>query len=380
LSVPLDKIFLMLTYAAGHADMHSLVSVATGGIGSYSDYLARALAEAGEQSLRRGVPQQYNSRQIVGRSLRGRLDFPRQIRMDLLSKPALCCIADQLGHNAALSTLMKAAALQLARIPMVSETSAARLRRLASSIACEPPLRVSVRHWKAVRHLRLTGVHSAAAFISWLVLGEQAFADGDDALMFGWPKTDQQLGRLFQEFVRACLDVEYGGLGHVHGEDYWLGPNLPAPRPRTILPLFRSDVVLKSDSDILVIEAKLQCPLVESGRSEASSPKLRTDDISQLFAYLHHASRRYPTHRVRGVLIYGAEADAIAARFSMGDHEIAVLSVDLRSTADEVLKQVRRLAAWHQNASSFPVALGEAALGDHTRLQLYSSAERSINL
>jgi 5-methylcytosine-specific restriction enzyme subunit McrC len=358
-SVPVDKIFLMLSHAAGFADLNSITPVAASGFADHSQYLAIMLAEAGERSLRSGLPQQYSAKSLHGRSLRGRIDFPRQIRNDQRGGVALCCVADELGHDSPINRLVKTAAIRLARSSAVHPDTAARLRRLAGILACEPLATISPRVLESVRRARITEVHAAAAFIAWLAVAEQGFAFGDDGVVFGWPTTAQQLGLLFQEFVRRRLEACSPRGVRVGADVYSLHLATGVGSAGGILPRLRTDIVLSGDKDVIVVETKLMQPLVASNWSGVESRRLRADHLAQLLAYMEHAASRYAGRRIRGVLLYGACDAQIVARFPLRTYEVAVTSVDWNGAGSEVYARISEIAELLRNNDALGVPMGE---------------------
>ncbi len=359
MSVPVDKIFLMLSHAAGFADLNSITPVAASGFADHSQYLAIMLAEAGERSLRSGLPQQYSAKSLHGRSLRGRIDFPRQIRNDQRGGVALCCVADELGHDSPINRLVKTAAIRLARSSAVHPDTAARLRRLAGILACEPLATISPRVLESVRRARITEVHAAAAFIAWLAVAEQGFAFGDDGVVFGWPTTAQQLGLLFQEFVRRRLEACSPRGVRVGADVYSLHLATGVGSAGGILPRLRTDIVLSGDKDVIVVETKLMQPLVASNWSGVESRRLRADHLAQLLAYMEHAASRYAGRRIRGVLLYGACDAQIVARFPLRTYEVAVTSVDWNGAGSEVYARISEIAELLRNNDALGVPMGE---------------------
>lgn len=361
MNIPVDKIFLMLSHAAGFTDLSTYAPVAAAGIAGHSDYLAAILAEAGERSLRSGVPQQYLARRMQGRSLRGRIDFPRQIRNDQRGSLALCCIADELGYASPINRLVKTAALRLARSPEVSVDSVTRLRRLAGLLYCEPFTSTAPQVLEGVRRSRVPEVHVAAAFIAWLAVAEQGFDVGQDGVVFGWPTTAQQLGLLFQEFVRRRLEMSSQQGVRVAADNYALHRAAGVKSAREILPEFRTDIVLTSASQVMVIETKLTPPLVSATWAEASFRRfrLRTQHLAQLLAYLEHASLRYSGRRIRGVLLYGSCAPGLVARFPLGAYDVAVVAIDLRASDTEVCAAVADVAALMRSDDALGVGMGD---------------------
>ncbi len=359
MSVPVDKIFLMLSHAAGFADLNSITPVAASGFADHSQYLAIMLAEAGERSLRSGLPQQYSTKNLHGRSLRGRIDFPRQIRNDQRGGVALCCVADELGHDSPINRLVKTAAIRLARSSAVHPDTAARLRRLAGIFACEPLATISPRVLESVRRARITEVHAAAAFIAWLAVADQGFAFGDDGVVFGWPTTAQQLGLLFQEFVRRRLEACIPRGVRVGADVYSLHLAAGVGSAGGILPRLRTDIVLSTDKDVIIVDTKLMQPLADSYWSGAQSQRIRSEHLAQLLAYMEHSTSQYAGRRIRGVLVYGACNAHTIARFPLRAYEVAVTSVDLNGASSDMYARVSEIAAMLQNSNALGVPMGE---------------------
>lgn|GEM_PF-4740391 len=360
MNVPVDKIFLMLSHAAGFADLSSLAPVSSAGIAEHSEYLAATLAAAGERSFRSGLSQQYSSRPYRGRSLRGRLDFPRQIRNDQRGGLELCCIADELGFGSPINRLLKTAALKLSGSPAVKADSAARLQHLAGMLPCEPFASVPPRVWESIRRSRVSEVHIAAAFIGWLAVAEQGCNTGDDGLVFGWPTSAQQLGLLFQEFVRRRLETSSQRGVRVGADTYALHLAPGVTSAGVLLPRLRTDIVLVSTSDVIVVETKLMLPLVSSGWSEQDAGRLRAEHLAQLLAYMEHAASRYVGRRIRGVLLYGACCPRLVARFPLRSYEVCVSSLDLRGTSAEVCARIGEVAELMRSDEALGVGGGEA--------------------
>jgi 5-methylcytosine-specific restriction endonuclease McrBC regulatory subunit McrC len=371
MSVPVDKIYMMLAYVAGFVDWSSIESVAAAGTAHQGEYLGRLLVAAGEKSIRAGLPHHYSLKRVKGRALRGRIDFPQQIRTAFRGGLSLNCMSDEAGHSTITTRLVKTAAVRLLETLEVSDETACRLRHLAKTLECELVSQVTPQTLNAIRSLRVAEVHRTAAFVAWLVVSEQGFASGYDGLVYGWPSSPQQLGLLFQEFVRRRLHVACAGTAEVRSDIYAIPLNDDGGSVRGILPAFRTDAVLVNENDVIVVEVKLMPPLSAGRWSNGRPDKLRADHLSQLLTYLEHAALKHggPV-RIRGVLLYGASDSRVLARFPLGRHEVAVVSLDFRLPIDELLADVGRVADFLIRDNAIGVDLGAVTIAPDSAVPL----------
>jgi hypothetical protein len=202
-------------------------------------------------------------------------------------------------------------------------------------------------------------IHLVAAFVAWLAVSQQGFDAGGSQLVCGWPQSPQQLGALFQEFVRRRLEAEVAIGTSVSADTYPLHRVPGVGGAGEILPRLRTDVVLRGDAVVVIVEAKLMVPLEESSRGGDRGRRLRASHLSQLLAYLEHASCKHPGKEIRGALLYGACCSGVRARFPLRAYEVAVVSTDLRKSVACVLSDIADVGRLVENGDAAGVAMGE---------------------
>ena len=95
---------------------------------------------------------------------------------------------------------------------------------------------------------------------------------------------------------------------------------------RSLIPIMRTDVALRSQDRVLVMDAKFYAdPYVRS----LGGRKFISGHLYQLYAYLRHAGRGALAKPVAGALVYASPHGRSIQRYRIDSHEVTVATIDL---------------------------------------------------
>lgn len=142
-----------------------------------------------------------------------------------------------------------------------------------------------------------------------------------------------RMSTIFEEFLRNFYEHEQSEFRVKRDNMYWDAIPL-TEGAAAILPGMETDISLTSSERTIVIDAKYYKETLV-GRP-GFKKKLRSAHLYQLFAYMHHASIRYPGTQVDGALIYPAVETSVSADYQISDHRLRILAIDLNREWREI--------------------------------------------
>lgn len=351
-SIPVRNLWLLFLYASQlyehlHDEERVLAETNPAGL---VELAARILCEEADRALRRNLSVGYVERHEALTAVRDRIDHLGTARGAHLQRGRILCRFDHLTVDTDRNRYFAAALIQAGR-------------RLGSS-RIDPHI--------ATRCLAL-----ASRFERSGVRLDRPKPDTPRREVYGhYDRHDRRTMAAAQLVVDALLPTHAAGQSHVNPLDYSHGSlrtlyeeairnfyrvNLPdwqvgarqlswpSDGPLdTRFPTMKTDITLdRPDRTRLIIDTKFTSAL--STRTERHEPRLRSDHLYQLYAYLHtQAGRGDPSaDHADGLLLYPAtdHAPEINVTATMHAHALRVATVDLTASPATIRDRLLNLAA-----------------------------------
>ena len=100
-----------------------------------------------------------------------------------------------------------------------------------------------------------------------------------------------------------------------------------------MLPVMRTDITLRSNRIILIVDAKYYAtPFpISYGRK-----KIQSAHLYQLYAYLRHAKIETPERRVAGAVVYASAGEPIFKQYQIDGLPVKIVAVDLSAPWQQI--------------------------------------------
>jgi 5-methylcytosine-specific restriction enzyme subunit McrC len=150
--------------------------------------------------------------------------------------------------------------------------------------------------------------------------------DGEGSKFADILQQEERMSAVFEEFVRNFFMMEQRGFKSVGSEVIAWNADAPRSTDAAYLPVMRTDVTLRSQQRIMIIDTKYYAQTLSA---HFAGGKVWAEHLYQLYAYLKNARRSDHTTIVEGVLLYPAVEQALDLRYVIDGHPVRVMTIDL---------------------------------------------------
>jgi 5-methylcytosine-specific restriction enzyme subunit McrC len=310
--------------------------------------LARVLADATRNLLRRQLGRSFAIRSETIRGLRGRIDLATSLKRFTFQHGAAHCSFSELSVNTPKNRILRATLHRLAadsRLYHSDKTLETKLRH---------ELRTLVR---AMDQVPLVSIHATdfsrlqlgrndqdyavpltiCALIHWLEMPTET--EGDH-VMSALLRDEITFAQLFERFVRNFCRIQFPDCD-VRSEVL----NWPDELNCDLIPAMRTDVTLTTKSEPhrrLVIDTKYYASALTS--SLHGVEKVRSENLYQLYAYLRTQEQRSTVHRnASGMLLYPTTVRELNKTMLVQGHRMNVATLDLSVPWEKIEDNLKSL-------------------------------------
>lgn len=326
--VPIQNIYYLLCYAWNHLQETHYADVRTEECSKIWDLLAKVLVRSSQQLVKRGVHRNYVERYERRVRPRGKLLFTDGIRRPVVGSAAIPCQFDELDADVLPNQIIRATLRLLQRHSGLSEKIAREVNDVApywmdySAIAVSPRTFRRLQLNRSMRHYRF------ALSICELIHREYLPAEESGERQFrDFLRDEASMGTLFENFVFNFLEKEQGEYRVSAPEVRWaVDPENSSDGGLRLLPKMRTDIVLASDRDRIIVDCKFYKDAFQRHHDTA---KFISGNLYQLFTYLKNQETVNGWEHARGMLLYPTTGQGVDETVRIHGHDIRVASINL---------------------------------------------------
>lgn len=338
--VPVRNIYLLLAYAA--RDIGVLGDQEIGEVEAGDDFeiLARLLDVGMRRIFRRGLDKRYIELEERGTHPRGALDVDRTIGQLLHLRGELAFRVDDRLPDTHANQVLRTAL----RFAMRSERLAPKLKRRlrAHATRLHGVSDISPRKALSLSPKIPRGLHEYRPVLRVAELCLARALPDEGAAGHAWRKLlddEEQMGRLFEGFVRGFAKCHFGERARVSGKEFRWPKAEFSERGAALIPKMITDVFIDWRAGPPTIgECKFyKKPFVHGPHGGPS--KLHSQHLYQLMAYLRAADREYDG-KPSGLLVYATVDETVSERMEIDGYDFGVVSLDLARAWPELREQM----------------------------------------
>ena len=308
------------------------------------ELFARILCFIVEHRLHRSLSSGYIRRAEDIRHVRGRIDFGRTERRQLLKQAKIACRYNEMTLDTARNRYACAALLRVAsRIDNSDKELATRCRSLANRMQQMgvQDKRPSDHEISSIRFSHHDAEDELMIAIARLVFDRHLPTDdvGENPIKKSIEKMERK-GEFFEKAIRGFYEVHLKGWSIESNVLRWPLGTGESDDGKNFLPSMKTDICLSKEDRHIVIDTK--CKTALRGRRFGSKKSFRSSDIYQIYAYLRsqEGETDEPITTSTGILLYPvhkSDPRVIDEWVSIQGHKIRFVTIDL----DKPLKDIR---------------------------------------
>jgi 5-methylcytosine-specific restriction enzyme subunit McrC len=321
MAVSIDNIYYLLCYAYGHVDDLALAPSGQELAGRTENLFAHVLVATTRRLFQRGISRRYVERDEDVRGVRGKVLPTDLVKRSLLRTGRLPCRFEELSIDLVENQMLKSAASWLSWHPFVSEAHRSRLAevlRMLGEVADRPLGSIHPRELRV--HPPRSDYALGLAVARLLAEGALPRPESASGHFVPFEANAQEMGRLFEDFIRGFITVEIPDHKHLPRQADWSAEGSEADLG--LLPKLIRDVPVILGGRRLLIECKFYDQSLATNRF--GGQKLRVAHLNQLFAYLVN-----DVPEAEGLLLHAAAEVQLDAQFEIAGRRIAVKTLNL---------------------------------------------------
>lgn len=342
----------MLLYAWDMAAWRGSFKGAVENSPSLLSLLGRVLVEASEPLLRRQLGRQHHERRESIQGIRGRIDFGQSLKRLEFESGRATCTFSELDVDTPRNRILRATLERLIGEPRLHVGANAQIEDLRHQ------LRSAVRRMDGVSRVRLSSVdftrlalgrndnaYKLPLAICELIYSLQLPTQNAGDTLLALLADEVRFALLFENFVRNFYRHHYAHQLTVHRERLSWGDTLNNP----FVPSMNTDITIETKAlpnRRLIIDTKYYSKTLEQG--PFGSPKFKTENLYQIYAYLRTQEDRGPRFRdAEGLLLYPTTQHHLDEAMDVQGHRIRVATVDLAAPWAQIEERLHELiSSW----------------------------------
>ena len=324
-AIPVENIYYLLAYAWDRLDEADAAAVSGLSAHHLVELFARVLRSGVSHLLLRGLDRAYVAETAELAGIRGRIEIAESTRRLAFERGRAVCTFDELSIDTPANRIIKTTLRRLAAEASLGPEDAESLRDLYRRM---PGVESIALRDSSFRRVNVSINRSHYGFlldVCELVHHNLLTDEKTGDLRFrDFTRDDAQMARLFETFLRRFYAREQDAYGVSAPILTWDADGAPAAL--AYLPQMRTDLVLRSTADVLVIDAKYYGKAL-SQRFEKET--VRSDHLYQMASYLRHIAPDMPRAAVRGMLLYPRTVESLRLDFAVHGHPFRVATINL---------------------------------------------------
>ena len=304
----------------------------------FSAILARGIA----RQLRQGLYREYIPMQEQLSVMRGKLNINDTINLQMQRKQKLACEFEEFSEDNLYNQILKVTMYRLIRADDVDSHQKQALKKLIVFFDNVKLIQPDYITWNRLIYCQNNRNYELLLNVCYLVLNGmlQTTEDGKYRLV---SFSDEHMERLYEKFILEYYKQHYPQL---HPSAQYIQWNLTKPPDKItmqILPKMKTDITLKKDGKILVIDAKYYS---KSMIQHYDKEILRTAHLCQIFTYVKNLDTEN-TGNVSGLLLYAKTEEEIFPHGEpvvIGGSSIGAKTLDLNQEFPVISQQLNQIA------------------------------------
>lgn len=341
--IPIQNIYYMLSYAFQVLNEQGYKNIATEQFTNTAELMAAILEKGITIQLKRGLGKEYIPQTEALSSLRGKIDIADSIKTQSILRKQLICTYDEFSVNSIMNRIIKST-VELLLCSNISKLRKKNLRKLMVYFSEVDFIDLYTVNWK-IQYNRNNQTYRMLISICYLVVKGllQTQSDGSTKLMDFLD--EQRMCRLYEKFVLVYYRREYKNRITANASQIpWQLDN----DENSMLPVMQSDIMLRRDDRVLIIDAKYY---EHSMQVQFNKHTLHSANLYQIFTYVKNKEYelRENEHTVSGMILYAKTDEEIYPDnvYQMSGNRITVRTLDLNLPFTEIAEQLNTIAKLH---------------------------------
>lgn len=297
-----------------------------------ADLLAAILENGVNKLIKRGLNKAYIEEKDSLNCLRGKIDISESIKKQTMIKQRLVCTYDDFTTDSYFNRIIKTTIIVLIRsdIGVSRKKSLRNLLLFFKDIGELNPYDIN---WGQTYN-RNNEDYRMLMSICYLVIKGLLQSSSGNKYKLNKFFDDNQMHKLYEKFILEYYRKEYPTLNVSAAQIPWLLDE----ESDSLLPVMQSDITIKQDDKVLIIDAKYYS---HNTATRFEKRTLISGNLYQIFTYVKNYDREC-SGNVSGMLLYAQPDDDLVldSTYKMSGNKITVKTLNLDLPFIEISKQL----------------------------------------
>ena len=333
----IKNIYYMLTYAFQILRQSNYENVSVEDFEHIHDMFAAILGRGVTQQLKQGLYKEYINQSEELTTMRGKLNLQGTLRNKMQSKQMLTCEYDELSENNLMNQILKTTMYLLVKEKTVKEERRVILKKCLLFFSKVYDIEPQSIRWDMVYFHRNNKSYKMLLNICRLIMEGMLLSTEYGSVKMANFLDEQRMSRLYEKFILEYYRYHHPELHPNPDQVQW---NLDDDNDMW-LPSMVTDITLKKDNKILIIDAKYYGKQMQSNFDVQT---FRNANLYQLFTYVKNMDINHDGS-VSGMLLYAKTDEEFQPKnqFMMDGNKISVDSLDLSMPFSEIAAQLEKI-------------------------------------
>ncbi len=339
MKIPVRNLYYLLAYAWDRLQEAERISVGAEEVHDLTNLLARVLEGAANILIRRGIDRGYATSTAEVRGIRGQIDFSGSLRRMSFERGRAVCSFDLLSEDVQHNRILKAAVRKLVGSGELDPSIEAGLVRLLSRLSGVTDINLDPGAFRSVQLSRNSRLYGFVMDVCRLVCDGLLPTEDPGRRSFArFLGSDQEMGRLFESFVRNFLTREQAAFAVSSPDLGWRTIESDRESAR-LLPGMKLDVLLERSDRRIVLETKFYSRPLAGFYGVA---RLRSQHLYQLTTYMDNLRDGPPAE---GVLLYAWSGEGFDVSYQYRGRPLRALTLDLGQHWESISSDLKDISA-----------------------------------
>ncbi|WP_066304019.1 restriction endonuclease [Bacillus sp. FJAT-29814] len=324
-NIPIRNIYYMLSYAYQTLNLSEYKQIGTEKFENVKELYTEILSIGIPVLIRGGLSKDYISVEETSNVIKGKIDINSTIKKNALVNKKVAVVYDEFSENILLNQIIKATLVYISRSNNISKKKRRLFYGLLPYFTEVSDVELDLKLWKNVRYNRQNIRYQFIVDVCRYLYEQLLFDESSTSQMMKEVQDEQRLSSLYEKFIYAFFKRETK-YNVSHPQIQWSVDDGFGDA----LPIMQTDLVLKKDKKILIVDAKFYSENMVA-RFEGGAAKQKSGNLYQIFTYINNWKKE-PGETVAGMLLYAKTTSLNQPNhiYHIKGNQIFVVSLDLQ--------------------------------------------------
>jgi 5-methylcytosine-specific restriction enzyme subunit McrC len=343
-SIVIKNVYYMLTYAFQTLNFKQYEDLSKVNFDDMYSMFSAILSKGIGMQLKQGLYKEYINKQEDLSTLRGKINLQGSMRNMMKQNNKLTCEYDELSENNLMNQVLKSVSLLLIQNKDVQKEYKDTLRKEMLFFSNVDVVDLFTVKWSSFRFQRNNQNYRMLISVCQLIVEGMLLTEDNGNYHLASFIDEQRMSHLYEKFILEYYKKHHPELEANASEIKWqLDDDC-----KTMLPTMKSDIYLKKDNTVLIIDAKYYG---HNTQVQFDKHTVHSHNLYQIFTYVKNEDVRLKdmNYTVSGMLLYAKTTEEIQPNsvFQMSGNQISVRTLDLNKEFDDIKEQLEEIVQKH---------------------------------